>query len=72
MQASAAKKAPVLECQAEGEACLVITGLMGGGVKLPCCPGSSCVFTGLNFQCLSDGGDYELPLEDWQDELDRK
>ena len=71
-RASAAKKAPAMECQAEGEVCLVMTGLMGGAMKLPCCPRSSCTFTGVDFQCLAEGSDYGLPLEAWKDEMERK
>merc|ERR1711953_835760 len=26
----------------------------GGAIKLPCCPASSCVFTGKKFQCVED------------------
>ena len=55
-RASQPKKAPTKEqqCQLEGELCLFSNGLLGGAVKLPCCPSSSCVFTGERFQCVQD------------------
>ena len=55
-RASQPKKAPTTEqqCQLEGEVCLFTNGILGGAVKLPCCPTSSCVFTGQRFQCVRD------------------
>ena len=55
-RASQPKKAPTKEqqCQSEGEVCLFSNGLLGGAIKLPCCPASSCVFTGKRFQCVED------------------
>merc|ERR1712038_1031128 len=55
-RASQPKKAPTKEqqCQQEGDVCLFSNGLLGGAVKLPCCPSSSCVFTGERFQCVQD------------------
>jgi hypothetical protein len=55
---SIAKKTPAKECLDEGEVCLFSAGLLGGAVKLQCCPGSSCVFSGRSFQCLPDNDDY--------------
>merc|ERR1712047_119161 len=55
-RASSPKKAPTREqaCQVEGDLCLFSNGLLGGAVKLPCCPTMSCVFTGKSFQCVPD------------------
>merc|ERR1712038_369290 len=55
-RASQPKKAPTTEqqCQLEGEVCLFTNGILGGAIKLPCCPSSSCVFTGQRFQCVQD------------------
>ena len=55
-RASSPKKAPTREqaCQVEGDLCLFSNGLLGGAVKLPCCPTMSCVFTGKRFQCVPD------------------
>merc|ERR1711944_45925 len=55
-RASQPKKAPTKEqqCQVEGEVCLFSNGLLGGAIKLPCCPTSSCVYTGQRFQCVPD------------------
>ena len=55
-RASSPKKAPTREqaCQVEGDLCLFSNGLLGGAVKLPCCPTMSCVFTGKRFQCVAD------------------
>merc|ERR1712004_563020 len=55
-RASSPKKAPTREqaCQAEGDLCLFSNGLLGGAVKLPCCPTMSCVFTGKRFRCVPD------------------
>merc|ERR1711971_448481 len=55
-RASQPKKAPTKEqqCQLEGEVCLFSNGLLGGAIKLPCCPTSSCVFAGERFRCVRD------------------
>merc|ERR1711974_497912 len=60
-RASQPKKAPRKEqqCQLEGEICLFSNGLLGGAVKLPCCPSSSCVFTGERYQCVQDYSEYD-------------
>ena len=55
-RASQPKKAPSKQqqCQLEGEVCLFSNGLLGGAIKLPCCPSSSCVFAGERFRCVRD------------------
>lgn len=41
-------------CMTDGQVCLFRSALVGGVMKLPCCPGSTCTLMGSRFLCADD------------------
>ncbi|TRY69974.1 hypothetical protein TCAL_06109 [Tigriopus californicus] len=41
-------------CMTDGQLCLFRSALVGGVMKLPCCPGSTCTLMGSRFLCAND------------------
>ena len=48
------------ECMPVGEICLFRSGLFGGVLKMPCCPGTTCELAGTNFVCTPENVDRGL------------